>query len=121
MKILLIEDEPFMLEAISNVLENSGKQVFKVNNVADAKKLLETEIFSLILTDLYFPEPAGFDLVNYAKSNPRTSSVPVIVITGMVNHPEIMSEKIPADEWLIKPFTLLELQAVVKKYLEIEV
>lgn len=121
MKILLVEDEPFMMEAMSNVIEHKGNEVIGVGSADEAKKVLEKEVVGLVITDLYLPEPDGFDLVNYIKENPKTKSVPVIVVTGMVGHRETLTQKIKADDWLLKPFTLQQLTETVKKYIEIEV
>jgi len=121
MKILLVEDEPFMLEAISSVIENTGSLVVKTDNAAEAKKLLDTDIFGLVITDLYLPEPDGFGLVNYIKQNPKTKNIPVVVVSGMVDHKEKLASKVPADAWISKPFSLDQLLEPLKKYLAIEV
>ncbi len=119
MKILIVEDEHFMLEAMSTVLENIGIEVLKADNVNDAKQFLASENLSLVITDLYLPEPDGFAFVQFIKNNPITKHIPVIVVTGLVEHRETLSEKVPADEWLSKPFTLDQLRGAVKKYLAI--
>ncbi|HKR04111.1 MAG TPA: response regulator [Bacteroidia bacterium] len=121
MKILLVEDEPFMMEAMSHVIRNRGNEVLAVNNVREAKELLAKETIGLVITDLYLPEPDGYGLVNHIKNNPNTKSIPVIVITGMVDHKETLSTKVPADEWVTKPFSLQQLTETIKKYLTIEV
>ena len=120
-KILLVEDEPFMMEAMSHVIRNRGNEVLAVNNVQEAKAILAKEIIGLVITDLYLPEPDGFGLVNHIKDNPKTKSIPVIVVTGMIDNKETLSTKIPADEWLFKPFTLQQLTETIRKYLTIEV
>jgi response regulator RpfG family c-di-GMP phosphodiesterase len=121
MKILLVEDEPFMIEAMTHVLERKGIKVVAVDNVEEAKTILNQDMIGLVITDLYLPEPDGFGLVNFIKENPNTKSIPVIVVTGMVNHKETLSEKIPADEWVFKPFSLQQLTDTIRKYLTIEV
>ena len=121
MKILLVEDEPFMIEAMSHVIRNRGNEVIAVDNVKEAKEMLAKETIGLVITDLYLPEPDGFALVNHIKENPNTKSIPVIVVTGMVEHKETLATKIPADEWMFKPFTLHQLTETIKKYLTIEV
>jgi len=121
MKILLVEDEPFMMEAMTHVIKNRGNEVFAVSSAEDAKKILAEENIGLVVTDLYLPEPDGYGLVNFVKGNLKTKSIPVIVVTGMVEHKETLSNKIPADEWVFKPFTLQQLTDTIKKYLTIEV
>ena len=121
MKILLVEDEPFMMEAMMHVISHRGNEVVAVTNVTDAKKTLAEDNIGLVITDLYLPEPDGYGLVSYIKENPKTKSIPVIVVTGMVEHKETLLTKIPADEWVFKPFTLQQLTETIKKYLTIEV
>ncbi|MEO5572777.1 MAG: response regulator [Bacteroidia bacterium] len=121
MKILLVEDEPFMMEAMTHVIEHKGNDVFAVTNVEDAKKILSEQTIGLVITDLYLPEPDGYGLVNYIKENPTTKSIPVIVVTGMADQKETLRASIRADEWVFKPFTLQQLTETIKKYLTIEV
>ena len=120
MKILLVEDEPFMLEAISSVIENAGYEVVKVNNAADAKKQIDAEAYAMVLTDIYLPGPDGFGIVKYIKENPKTKNIPVVVVTGMVDEREKVALKIIPDDWLSKPFSLEQLLRVMKKFMPIE-
>ena len=119
MKILLVEDEPFMQAAMAHVIENTGLEVIKTDNLTEAISLLATESFSLLITDLYLPQPDGFALVNHVKNNEATKNIPVIVVTGLDHH-ERLTESIKADIWLIKPFTLDELRNAIKKCITIE-
>ena len=118
MKILLVEDEPFMQAAMSHVIESTGLEVTKTDNLNEAINLLATEDFSLLITDLLLPQPDGFALVNHIKSNPKTKTIPVIVVTGIDHHERLMAT-VPADIWLIKPFTLDELRNAIKKCISI--
>lgn len=119
MKILLVEDEPFMVEAMSNVIESTGIKVMTTDNMNEAITLLDSENFHLLITDLYLPQPDGFALVNHVKNNPKTKHIPVVVVTGMDHHERLAGE-VPADMWLIKPFTLDELRGAIRKYIPIE-
>ncbi len=115
MKILLVEDVPFMQEAMANVIESAGIQVMRTDNLEDAKKLLATENFKLLITDLYLPKPDGFALVDHVKNNKEFNSIPVIVVTG---NRDTIANKVAADEWLNKPFTLDELINAIRKHLD---
>ena len=116
MNILLVEDEPFMLEAMSNVIEGTGFKVLKTDNAKDAKQILEKENINMVITDLYLPEPDGFELVKFIKTNSQTKHIPVLVVTGLVEHRETLADKVMADEWIAKPFTLDELLRSIKKF-----
>lgn len=121
MKILLVEDEPFMIEAMTHVLQNRGIKVIATDSAEEAKTILRQDTIGLVITDLYLPEPDGFALVNYIKETEKTKSIPVIIVTGMIEHKETLATKIPADEWVFKPFSLQQLTDTIRKYLTIEV
>ena len=119
MKILLVEDEPFMQAAMSHIIETSGFEVIKTDNLNDAIQHLATETISLLMTDLYLPQPDGFALVNHVKNHQLTKHIPVIVVTGIDHHERLVST-VPADVWLIKPFTLDEMRSALRKCTSIE-
>src|SRR5437764_4513772 len=96
MKILLVEDEPFMQAAMSHVIESTGLEVMKTDNLTEALQLLATENISLLITDLFLPQPDGFALVNHIKNTETTKNIPVIVVTG-VDHHERLIASVPAD------------------------
>lgn len=116
MKILLVEDVPFMQEAMANVIESAGIEVMRTDNLAEAKKLLASENFNLLITDLYLPEPDGFTLIDHVKNNTEFKPIPVIVVTG---NRDANANKAAADEWLNKPFTLEELMGAIRRYVVI--
>ena len=67
MKILLIEDEPFMQDAVTSVLEHKGLEVIQASNVQEAVKLLDQHQYSMVLTDIYLPGPEDIGLVRFIK------------------------------------------------------
>ena len=120
MKILLVEDEPFMLEAISSVIEHTGWDVLVASNADEAKNLLKTEHVGLVITDLLLPEPEGVELVYYIKDTEATKNIPVIVVSGMDNT-SFMGRPIPSDAWIEKPFTLDQLLGAIKRLTQVSV
>ena len=116
MKILLVEDEAFMQEAMSSVIERYGIEVFKASNLPDAIKILEQEEINLVITDLYFPQPDGYELIKLVKNNPSTHHLPVIVVTGFETQIRNKPDQIQPDLWLFKPFTLEELRNAIRKF-----
>ena len=115
MKILLIEDEPFMQDAVSSVLEHKGLEVILASSAKEAIDKMDLHQYSLVLTDIYLPGPEGIDVVRTLKNNPALRNVPVVVVSGMEER-ERQKFDIPADDWLCKPFTLEQLSEVLKKY-----
>lgn len=115
MKILLIEDEPFMREAISSVIEHKGIDVAVASNLEEARMLLRSDSYHLILTDLLLPGPEGIMLVREIKSDPVLASTPVVAVTAL-EPLEYEKLSLPVDGWLHKPFTLQQLTAILSKY-----
>ena len=116
MKILLVEDEPFMQEAMCSVIERTGVGVLKTDNINMAKEILRTELVNLLITDLYLPKPDGYELINHIKSNEGTAHIPVIVISGIDDECTANAEGIHADIYLKKPFTLEDLRKAIGKF-----
>ena len=116
MKILVIEDEKFILDSITRILEDEGYSVTGVQDFPTAVKTIQSENFNMVITDVMLPFSGGFDIVDLVKEDPEKQHLPVIVITGMDKN--ILNSTISkADSCLTKPFTSIQLKGLVKKYL----
>lgn len=115
--ILVVEDEPVVVEAARKILTAEG---FKVDAVQDGEsviqKLKEQNHYKLILSDLMLPKLSGFDLLaQVKKTHPE---IPIIVITGYATLDNaITSFKMGAFDFIPKPFDVEELLAVVQRAL----
>ncbi len=116
MKILILEDEKFILHSIAKNLTQEGYQVITSENYKNAIEIIKSKELDLIITDLMLPFTGGLDVVEFVKNDPLRSHIPVIVVSGMDQ--EILSAtKKLADAYLAKPFSIDELKALVKKFL----
>jgi len=114
-KILIVDDDPVAVETTEDVLTVGGHQVFSANNGEDALRLAEELLPDLIFLDVKMPEMDGFEVCRRLRENPKTSRVPIIMLTGQSS----MDEKVKgleagADDYLTKPFQRAELEARVK-------
>ena len=114
-KILIVDDDPVAVETTEDVLTVGGHQVFSANNGEDALRLAEELQPDLIFLDVKMPEMDGFEVCRRLRENPKTSRVPIIMLTGQSS----MDEKVKgleagADDYLTKPFQRAELEARVK-------
>lgn len=116
MKVLVIDDERFILESISKILQKENFSVVTAENKKDAIEIIENQELDLIITDIMLPFSGGFDIVEHVKEHPVKSKIPVIVITGM-DEDVLVSTKTFADACLTKPFTAKQLMYLVKKHL----
>src|SRR5688572_26125161 len=104
MKILVIDDENDILNAVENILTKAGYEIQKTDNLKDAKALIEQGGYDLLISDIMLPYWGGFDLVDLVKEDPEKNKIPVIVITGM-DRDILESTHTYADVVLTKPFS----------------
>lgn len=80
--ILVVEDEPGLLEILAVNLESSGYQVMTALDGLEAWRKFETERPDLIVLDLALPKVSGFRLLELFRSSVTTTSIPVVVLTA---------------------------------------
>lgn len=80
--ILLVDDDPSMLEINKRLVERSGFRAILASNGKEALKILETVRPGLILLDLMMPQMDGFAVLDALRENEATRSIPVIILTA---------------------------------------
>lgn len=111
--ILCIEDDLICIKTIEAALAGDYK-VFNCRNIEDAKKILLTDIhhFDLILLDRSLPDGDGIQLCGFLKENKKLNQIPVIFLSAASTEPDkIVAFYAGADDYVTKPFSLLELKA----------
>ena len=115
-RILIVDDDPSMRFALSESLEACGYEVESADNGSEALQKFQARSFGIVVTDMRMPRLGGMDVLKGVKKiSPQT---PVILITayGTVST-AVEAMKEGAAEFIMKPFSLDDLQAVVKKVL----
>jgi len=115
--ILLVDDDPGILKAVSWVLTDEGYQVASTSDSHRALESLRRKGFRLVITDLAMPDTDGFTLLRKAKDlNPKTR---VIVMT-VNQEPKSRAEAfaLRADGYLMKPFDIMDLKKQVSRCLQ---
>ena len=115
-KILIVDDNPNMASLLAEMLE-----VFDVPSKAStdgetALRLLESEEFSLVITDLKMPNMSGVELLRAIKQ--KRHSLPVIVISGyhLASHEGKVVDGLP-DGFINKPFKMTDIKSVLDQHL----
>lgn len=117
-QILLVEDNIELQELISGYLSGMYHVSVAGNGLTGYQQALET-IPDLIITDGRMPEMEGTTFCHKLKTNERTSHIPVILLTAKPGTESRLPEpETEADDYLIKPFHLQELDARIKKLIE---
>ena len=110
--ILLVEDDESIQELIEKFLINNSYIVSKVNNIEEAKKLINFFIFDLIILDVMLPEMNGFDICESIRL--ENSKVPILFLTAKSSNEDKLTGLRIADDYLTKPFNLKELMLRVQ-------
>jgi two-component system OmpR family response regulator len=113
MRILLVEDDVMLAEAIARALTQSGHTVDAARNGEDADHALRTGTYDLVLLDIGLPQLDGYDVLRRLRH--RRSGVPVMMLTVRDSlEDRIAGLDLGADDYLTKPFHLSELEARVR-------
>ena len=115
MKILVVDDEKTLVKGIKFNLENEGYQVECAYDGAAAVELARNEKFDLLILDVMMPEVDGLEACMRIR---EFSNVPIIMLTAKSEDADkLMGFECGADDYLTKPFNILELKARVRALL----
>ncbi len=111
-KILVVEDDTYMLKAVSNLINQKGYETLEAVNGYDALKVIKEEHPALIISDLRMPVMDGFDLLErVAEEAPQT---PVIILSGVGAKPDIIQAfRAGAWDYITKPID--DIDSLVEK------
>lgn len=118
-QILIVDDEPDILELLSMTIHRLSLQCITACSIADAKHQLSTQNFDLCLTDMRLPDGSGLDLV--ADMQIKYPNTPVVVITAYGSvEVAIEAMKEGAFDFLAKPIELDKLKSVIRTALALD-
>lgn len=114
-KILIVEDEISISEMLKTCLEKQGYMVITAENGAKALNWIREVKLDLAIVDLALPDMNGLDICMAIKDDPRTSCIPIMILTGdLSNEARIKGNlEAKADLYLNKPIELADLRAAV--------
>lgn len=120
-KILIVDDEKPICDLIDINLTAAGYRCKSVQDGLKAIELIEQEKFDLILLDIMLPGADGFDIIEYIKP----LKVPVIFITAKNDvRDKVKGLKLGAEDYLVKPFEVVELiarvEVVLRRFKKVE-
>ena len=116
MKILIIDDEELLVKGISYNLENEGYQVVTGTNGLEAIRLAQDPEVKLIVLDVMMPVMDGLEACRRIR---QFSDVPIIMLTAKTEDMDkLLGFDCGADDYLTKPFNILELKARIRAILK---
>jgi DNA-binding NtrC family response regulator len=118
-RILVIDDEPSVTDALQLVLTELGHHVDSARTGAEAKALLKGSPYDLVFTDVRLPDASGIDLLAHIKSDSPTTEVIVMTAHGSLEM-TIDAIKRGAFYYLEKPFTPHQVTTLIERALQFE-
>ncbi|GER87468.1 hypothetical protein KDW_16300 [Dictyobacter vulcani] len=117
-KILVVDDEAVLIEAIAYNLEQSGYQVVTALDGISALELARKEAPDLIVLDIMLPGIDGLEVCRQLRREDRTATVPIIMLTAKGDEiDKVVGLEVGADDYVTKPFGRRELLARVRALL----
>lgn len=119
-KILIIDDTPYNLEILSNLLSEKGHEVRQALNGTIALMAIDTDPPDLILLDIIMPDMDGYQLCQQLKASENTANIPIIFLTAI----DDVDNKVKAFasggvDYITKPFHFAEILARIENQLKI--
>ena len=120
-RILLVDDNPYLLEISELILRGAGYAIRCAANGKQCREALQSELPDLILLDINLPDVCGLDLCREIKANPATRSVAVIHLSGdrISSEEQALGLDAGADGYLARPISNHELTARVEATLRV--
>ncbi|MBU0482050.1 MAG: diguanylate cyclase [Proteobacteria bacterium] len=115
-KILIVDDDPLVLELLGISIKSFGFESIAANNGREAIDLLETNEFTMVITDMMMPEVDGMELLAHVrKRHPQTAVIVVTGYTGTFSYMDVI--RAGANDFISKPFNSDELEAKIHRIL----
>jgi DNA-binding response OmpR family regulator len=105
-KVLICDDEPYILESVSFIVREEGYHVLTAGDGEQALRLLSAEHPDLVLLDIMMPGKSGFDVCREMKADESMRGTYVILLTAMGQDRDMEDGyQSGADEYMTKPFS----------------
>lgn len=111
-KILLVEDDPSIVEMLAGYLVKEGYAMTTASNGEEGLTHLQSEKFDLLLVDIMMPKLDGIEMIKIVR---ESSSVPILIMSAKDNDiDKAIGLGFGADDYIAKPFSLIEITARIK-------
>lgn len=119
-KVLVVEDEPDILEMVRYNLDQAGLDVETAEDAERALQSVQETLPDLIILDLMLPGIDGLDMCRQVKQDARTRHIPILMLTARKEEVDrIVGLELGADDYVVKPFSPRELvlraQAILRR------
>ncbi|MFW6262402.1 MAG: response regulator transcription factor, partial [Thermotogota bacterium] len=115
-KILVVDDEPSIVELLSYNLKKDGYEVLKAYNAEETMEYADNdEDIDLFIIDVMLPDVDGFDLTRKLRAHEKHQNKPIIFLTAKTEEfDKILGLELGADDYITKPFSVREVLVRIK-------
>ena len=114
LRVLVVDDDPTILEMLSAFLEGKGYSVASCANGQEALEALEAELFDLVISDIEMAGVSGFELLRQTRA--RHPNIGIILMTAYEeSHPLSAALRAGADGYISKPFSLRKFSLIFEQ------
>ena len=118
-KVLIVDDDPPLLEAVEMALASEGFEILKASNGARCMQVVAEDSPDLVVLDINMPVMDGLQVLRVLRENRATRNLPVIVLTARDEDLAVKQAwETGIDFYITKPFDIGELKLVVHRALE---
>lgn len=119
-RILVAEDNRLILETVAHSLTREGYEIIKAADGKECLSILEQNSVDLIITDLYMPHFNGLEVVSNMNEDIK-KIIPIMVLSASGGEENVLKAfDMGVDDFMVKPFSLIELNVRVKKLLALK-
>ena len=123
MKILVADDDPNILNALSEIFENEGFQTLKAQNGQEALDVYNKDNPDFICLDIMMPEINGYDVCKIIRQT--NSNIPIIFLSAKSEEIDrVVGLELGADDYIVKPFgaqeVIARIRAVTRRYMQVK-
>ena len=116
--VLIVDDEPSIVETVRFALEKAGYACLVAYDGEEAMRIVRTQNPGLILLDIMLPKLNGFQICRLLKFDELYRHIPIVMLTARTQERDrLLGKETGADAYITKPFDLPELLRVIARYL----
>jgi len=105
-RVLVVEDEPHIVESLSFLMKQAGFEVAVARDGAAAIRVIESRPPDLVLLDVMLPRRDGFDVCREVRANPDWRGIRIVILSAKGHEQERRKGlELGADDYIIKPFS----------------
>jgi DNA-binding response OmpR family regulator len=117
--ILVVDDEQELVNLVSSQLQHSGYDVLTAFGGREGLNKAVNESVDLVILDIIMPVMDGFEVLRQLRNNPKTSQLPIIMLTQRRDTKDVFKAKeLWSTDYIMKPFSIKRLTAMVDRYID---